>query len=187
MAEQPTSPRPERTRSAVRWALVPLLVLPVSWVLFTGLGRDLDEIPSPLVGKPLPSFAATTLTGEAFSSASLAGRPAIVNVWASWCVECIDEHALLLALQQAHAGELAVVGLIWNDSEDGARGFLARYGDGGWPDLVDPSGRIALDLGVTGPPETFFVDAAGIVRYRHVGPLNEQVLAEQLAALGLDR
>jgi cytochrome c biogenesis protein CcmG/thiol:disulfide interchange protein DsbE len=187
MASAPGNRIGTRPPSVIRWALVPLLVLPVTWVLFTGLGRDLDEIPSPLVGKPLPSFEATTLAGEAFSSASLAGRPAIVNVWASWCVECIDEHALLLALEQAHASDLSLVGLIWNDSVDGARGFLARYGDGGWPDLVDPSGRIALDFGVTAPPETFFVDADGIIRYRHVGPLNEQVLAEQLAALGVDR
>jgi cytochrome c biogenesis protein CcmG/thiol:disulfide interchange protein DsbE len=176
-----------RSPGLIRWALVPLLVLPVGWVLFTGLGRDLDEIPSPLVGKPLPSFEATTLAGEAFSSASLAGRPALVNVWASWCLDCVDEHALLLALERARAGELSIVGLVFEDSADAARGFLARYGDGGWPDLDDPSGEIAIDLGVTGPPETFFVDAAGIVRYRHVGPLNERVLGEQLAALGLDR
>jgi cytochrome c biogenesis protein CcmG/thiol:disulfide interchange protein DsbE len=171
----------------LRWLLVPLLVAPVTWLLFTGLGRDPGEIPSPLVGKPLPAFEATTLQGDSFSSKSLAGRPALVNVWASWCDPCVDEHPLLLATAAAHAGELSVVGIVYQDSADGARGFLARYGDGGWPDLLDPSGRIAVDLGVTGPPETFFVDGTGIVRFRHVGPLNEQVLAEQLAAIGLDR
>jgi cytochrome c biogenesis protein CcmG/thiol:disulfide interchange protein DsbE len=188
MASQPTTRLARSGRAGVaRWALVPLLVLPVTWLLFTGLGRNLDEIPSPLLGRPLPSFAATTLVGEPFSSASLAGRPAIINVWASWCDDCIVEHPLLLATSRAYAGQLSLVGLVYNDSADGARGFLARYGDGGWPDVVDPSGQIAIDLGVTAPPETFFVDATGIVRYRHVGPLTEQVLAEQLAALGLDR
>jgi cytochrome c biogenesis protein CcmG/thiol:disulfide interchange protein DsbE len=171
----------------LRWILVPLLVLPVTWLLFTGLGRNPDEIPSPLVGRQLPAFSATTLEGDTFSSAALAGRPAIVNVWASWCDPCIDEHPVLLAAARAFADELTLVGIVYQDSADGARGFLARYGDGGWPDLLDPSGRIAIDLGVTGPPETFFVDATGIVRYRHVGPLSEQVLAEQLAALGLER
>ncbi len=185
MPSTPGNSSRTRPRDVVRWALVPLLVLPVAWVLFTGLGRDLDEIPSPLVGKPLPSFEATTLAGEQFSSASLAGRPAVVNVWASWCLDCVDEHALLLALQRARAGELSIVGVVYEDTADAARGFLARYGDGGWPDLVDPSGEIAIDLGVTGPPETFFVDAAGIVRYRHVGPLNDLVLSEQLGALGV--
>jgi cytochrome c biogenesis protein CcmG/thiol:disulfide interchange protein DsbE len=171
----------------VRWVLVPLLVMPVSWLLFAGLGRDPGEIPSPLVGRHLPAFEATTMEGEAFSSDALAGRPALINVWASWCIPCVEEHPLLLATAEAYAGELSVVGIVYQDSVDGARVFLARYGDGGWPDLLDPSGRIAVDLGVTGPPETFFVDAAGIVRYRHVGPLNEQVLAEQLAAIGLER
>lgn len=170
----------------VRWVTVPLLVVPVTWLLFTGLGRDPREIPSPLIGRPLPAFAATTLTGESFSSDALAGRPSLVNVWASWCDPCIDEHPLLLRAAAQYPDELGIVGLIYQDSADGARGFRARWGDGGWPDLLDPSGRIAIDLGVTGPPETFFVDAEGIVRYRHVGPLTEQVLTEQLAALGLD-
>jgi cytochrome c biogenesis protein CcmG/thiol:disulfide interchange protein DsbE len=171
----------------LRWVAVPLLVVPLAWLLFTGLGRDPRDIPSPLVGKPLPAFTATTLEGEQFSSAALAGRPALVNVWASWCDPCVDEHPLLLATAQAYAGELSLVGIVYQDSVDGARGFLARYGDGDWPDLLDTSGRIAIDLGVTGPPETFFVDAAGIVRYRHVGPLTEAVLIERLAMLGLDR
>lgn len=171
----------------LRWILVPLLVLPVTWLLFTGLGRNPDEIPSPLVGRQLPAFSATTLEGDTFSSASLAGRPAIVNVWASWCDPCIDEHPVLMAAAGAFADELTLVGIVYQDSADGARAFLARYGDGGWPDLLDTSGRIAIDLGVTGPPETFFVDATGIVRYRHIGPLSEQVMAEQLAVLGLER
>jgi cytochrome c biogenesis protein CcmG/thiol:disulfide interchange protein DsbE len=171
----------------LRWIAVPLLVLPVTWLLFTGLGRDPRDIPSPLVGKPLPAFAATTLEGEEFSSTTLAGQPALVNIWASWCDPCVDEHPLLLAAAVAYAGELSMVGIVHNDSAEGARGFLARYGDGGWPDLLDTSGRIAIDLGVTGPPETFFVDADGIVRYRHVGPLTQEVLVEQLAVLGLDR
>jgi cytochrome c biogenesis protein CcmG, thiol:disulfide interchange protein DsbE len=171
----------------VRWFLIPLLVVPVTWLLFAGLGRDPGLIPSPLVGRPLPAFEATTLEGDSFSSQALAGRPALVNVWASWCGPCAEEHPLLLAVARAHAGRLSVVGIVYQDSIDGARGFLARHGDGGWPDLLDPSGRIAVDLGVTGPPETFFVDATGIVRYRHIGPLTEQVLAEQLAAIGIIR
>ena len=92
---------------------------------------------------------------------------------------------MLLDLQRLHGDELAVVGLIYQDRPDQAARFLERYGDGGWPDLTDGDGRMALDLGVTGPPETFFVDADGIVRYRHVGPLTADVLAEQLPKLGI--
>lgn len=170
----------------LRWVAVPLVIVPLAWLLFTGLGRDPRDIPSPLVGKPLPAFAATTLDGTSFSSDALAGRPAIINVWASWCTPCIEEHPILLAAAAEHAAELSMVGILYQDTPEGARGFLARYGDGGWPNLLDASGRIAVDLGVTGPPETFFVDASGIVRARHVGPLTAAVMAEQLAALGLE-
>jgi cytochrome c biogenesis protein CcmG/thiol:disulfide interchange protein DsbE len=170
-----------------RFVVVPLLVLPIGWLLFTGLGRDPRLIPSPLVGRQLPTISGTTVDGKAFSSASLAGRPAIINVWASWCVPaCVTEHPLLLDVASHHAGELQLVGVVYNDTLDDARAFLARYGDGGWPDVVDESGRIAIDLGVTGPPETFFVDARGVVRYRQVGPLTSEIIAEQLAALGID-
>jgi len=168
-----------------RWLLVPLLAVPLSWILFQGLGRDPRTIPSPLIGKPLPALAGPTLDGGTFDAASLAGRAAVVNVWASWCVECADEHPLLMDLQRQHGDELAVVGLIYNDRPDGAHRFLDEFGDGGWPDLTDADGRMALDLGVTAPPETFFVDANGIVRYRHVGPLTAEVLAEQLPKLGI--
>ena len=169
-----------------RWLAVPLVVLPLGWLLFTGLGRDPREIPSPLIGHPLPSFTATTLEGTTFSSAQLAGRPAIVNVWASWCIpSCVNEHPVLLDTASRHPSDLFMVGIVYQDTPDGALGFLARYGDGGWPNLLDSSGRISVDLGVTGPPETFFVDAHGIVRARHVGPLTAEVMAAELTALGL--
>jgi cytochrome c biogenesis protein CcmG/thiol:disulfide interchange protein DsbE len=168
-----------------RFLVVPLLVVPLGWLLFTGLGRDPRLIPSPLIGKPLPAISGTTLQGDAFSSASLAGQPALINVWASWCSPCVTEHPLLLDAARQHAGELQVVGVVYQDTDEDAHAFLARYGDGAWPDVSDPSGSIALDLGVTGPPETFFVDAAGIVRYRQFGPLTAEVMAEQLAALGI--
>ena len=171
--------------SLLRWLAVPLILLPLGWLMFTGLGRDPRVIPSPLIGHPLPAFAATTLEGSSFSSSQLARRPAIVNVWASWCTPCVDEHPLLLDVAARHASDLTVVGIVYQDTAEGARGFLARYGDGGWTNLLDPSGRIGVDLGVTGPPETFFVSADGIVRARHVGLLTADVLAAELTAIGL--
>jgi cytochrome c biogenesis protein CcmG/thiol:disulfide interchange protein DsbE len=170
-----------------RWLLVPALVVPVGWVLFAGIGKDPREIPSPLVGRPLPAFSAPTLEGGSFTTDDLAGRPALINVWASWCAPCVEEHPLLLRAAADHAGALQLVGIVYQDSTDTALAFLARYGDGGWPDVLDGEGRIAVELGVTGPPETFFVDASGIIRYRHVGPLTTEVLDEQLAAIGLSR
>jgi cytochrome c biogenesis protein CcmG/thiol:disulfide interchange protein DsbE len=174
------------SRSRLRWLLVPLLVLPVGWLLFTGLGHDPRLIPSPLVGKPMPAFAGTTLEGDQFSSADLAGKPAIVNFWASYCIpSCVDEHPILLDLAAHHAGELQMVGVLVNDTTDGARGFLARYGQVSWPTILNADGGISIDYGVTGPPETFFVDSMGIVVARHVGPLTAAVVARELAALGL--
>jgi cytochrome c biogenesis protein CcmG/thiol:disulfide interchange protein DsbE len=173
-------------RSTLRWLAVPLLVVPIGWLLFTGLGRDPRLIPSPLVGKPLPAISGSTLEGSTFSSSQLDGEPALINVWASWCAPCVREHPLLLDAARRHADELQLVGVLYQDTADGARAFESRYGDGGWPDVDDASGQIAVALGVTGPPETFFVDAQGIVRYRHVGPLTAEVLDEQLTALGIE-
>jgi cytochrome c biogenesis protein CcmG, thiol:disulfide interchange protein DsbE len=176
-------------RSLGRWRLlaVPILVVPIGWLLFTGLGRDPRTIPSPLIGKALPALSGTTLDGMAWDSASLAGKPALINIWASWCAPCREEHGLLLDTAHQHADELQIVGVLYQDTPDAAAAFLARYGDGGWTDVDDASGRVAVGLGVTGPPETFFVDADGIVRYRQVGPLTTEILAEQLPAIGVGR
>jgi len=173
-------------RSWLRWLLVPLVVVPLAWLLFTGLGRDPRVIPSPLVGKPMPAFAGVTLEGDQFSSASLAGRPAIVNFWASYCIpSCVDEHPVLLDLAARHGAQLRMVGILVSDTPAGARGFLARYGEVSWPTLLNADGRATIDYGVTGPPETFFIDASGIVVAHHVGPLTPEVVAAELAALGI--
>jgi len=177
-------PGPPRRRLSLGWLALPVVLVPLGWLLFAGLGRDPREIPSPLIGHPLPTLEAMTLDGDAFASASVAGHPIVVNIWASWCTPCIDEHAVLLDAADAHP-ELHVVGVIYQDTADGARRFLARYGDGGWPNLLDDNGRIAIDLGVTGPPETVFVDARGIVRARHIGPLTADVMATLLSGIGV--
>jgi cytochrome c biogenesis protein CcmG/thiol:disulfide interchange protein DsbE len=173
--------------SLLRWLLLPLVIVPVGWLLFTGLGHDPRLIPSPLVGRPMPAFAGTTLDGGQFSSADLAGKPAIVNFWASYCIpSCVDEHPVLLDLAARHGDQLQMVGVLVNDTTDGARGFLARYGQVSWPTILNADGGISIDYGVTGPPETFFVNAEGIVVARHVGPLTAAVVAQELAALRLE-
>jgi cytochrome c biogenesis protein CcmG/thiol:disulfide interchange protein DsbE len=172
----------------LRWLLVPVVVVPVAWLLFTGLGRDPRDIPSPLVGRPLPVLAGTTLTGEQLSTVDLVGTPMLINAWASWCIPaCVVEHPVLMDAARRHAGDLALVGVLYQDTVSGARAFLARYGDGGWPHLLDLDGRMAVELGITGPPETFFVDAAGIVRAKHIGPLTEADLDRLLPLIGVPR
>ncbi|HTI29157.1 MAG TPA: redoxin family protein [Methylomirabilota bacterium] len=172
--------------SVLRWLLVPVVLVPLGWLLFTGLGSDPRNLPSPLVGKPIPVFAGTTLEGDRFSSADLAGKPAVINFWASYCIpSCVDEHPVLLDLVARHGDEVQLVGVLVNDTPDGARGFLDRYGQVSWPTMLNPDGGISIDYGVTGPPETFFVDADGVVVSRHIGPLTRALVDEGLASLGI--
>jgi cytochrome c biogenesis protein CcmG/thiol:disulfide interchange protein DsbE len=171
---------------AARWLLIPVLAIPLAWVLFTGLGRDPSEIPSPLVGQPMPEFVLTTLDGVSLSSADLVGQPVVINFWASWCIPaCVDEHPVLLDTQYEHEDVVQLVGILYDDQPADAREFLVRYGDGGWPTVDDPTGAVALAYGVLGPPETFFVDATGIVRAKHYGPLTEDDMAANLALIGV--
>jgi cytochrome c biogenesis protein CcmG/thiol:disulfide interchange protein DsbE len=169
---------------SLRWVLVPLVVLPVTWLLFQGFGRDPRSVPSPLVGRAAPAWELATLDGGRLSSTDLAGRPYVVNFWASWCIPaCVDEHPVLAAAHERYGDELVVIGVLYDsDDEEDAAAFLARYGDAGYEHLVDAA-AVVVDFGVTGPPETFFVDADGIVRDKQVGPLTEATMAERLATI----
>jgi cytochrome c biogenesis protein CcmG/thiol:disulfide interchange protein DsbE len=161
----------------VRWLLVPLVVLPIGWLLLSGFGRNPMEISSPLIGRPAPEWTLTTLDGETLSSTGFAGRPYVVNFWASWCGPCVDEHPVLSETREDLGDELAI----------DARAFLARYGATGYDHVVDEGGRLAIDYGVTGPPESYFVDAGGIVRAKQFGPLSEALMDERLATIGMNR
>lgn len=171
---------------AARWLLIPVLAVPLAWILFTGLGRDPSEIPSPLIGEPMPPFELVALDGTTVSSSSLAGTPMVVNFWASWCIPaCVDEHPVLLETADRYGDQVQLVGILYDDDPADARQFLVRYGDGGWPNGDDPMGAVALAYGVLGPPETFFVDAEGVVRAKHFGPLTEADMAENLELIGV--
>jgi cytochrome c biogenesis protein CcmG/thiol:disulfide interchange protein DsbE len=172
-------------RRRLRWLIVPVVLVPVVAVLFIGFGHDPSAIPSPLIGKPMPSFELTTLDGTTLRSDDLAGKPLVLNFWASWCPPCAQEHPVLLDLAQRYGDRVTIVGILYNDDAEGAARFLSRYGDGGWTDLLDPSGATAVDFGVTGPPETFFVDADGVVRGKQIGPVTSEVISAQMAALGV--
>ncbi len=172
-------------RSRLRWLLLPVVLLPIGWLLFATIGVDPRTIPSQMVGRPVPAFSLPTIDGGTLTQADLVGRPTVVNFWASWCGPCVDEHPVLLDVAARLAEEVQVVGVLYNDRPESAIRWLQRYGDGGWPNVDDP-GSLALDFGVTGPPETYFVDAAGIVRQRVVGPLTTESMRDGLAAIGVD-
>ena len=147
-----------------------------------GFGRDPHEVPFALKGKPAPDFTLTRLdTGEKVTLASLRGRPLVLNFWASWCGPCELEHPTLTRAAQRYQGEATFMGVIFEDSPEDARKF-GRL-DPSFPQLVDPQSRMAVDYGVTGVPETYFIDAQGIIRDKFVGPLDMRELGERLHAL----
>ena len=152
-------------------------------VLAIGLTRDPRLVPSPLIGKPAPDFALSTLhePGRVLTRSDLLGQPFVLNVWASWCVACRDEHPLLLELERS--GAARVVGLNYKDERAAADAWLRERGDPYALTLFDPHGRLGLDLGVYGVPETFVIDATGTIRHKHVGPLTAGVISGQLLPL----
>ena len=173
----------------LRWAL-PLVVFAVlAAFLYVGLFRDPREIPSPLVDKPAPAFTLAKLhaNGETLSTADLRGKVWLLNVWASWCVSCRVEHPLLVSLAKTNA--LAVYGLDYKDDPAEARAWLAQNGNPYVASIVDRDGRVGIDYGVYGVPESFLVDKAGVIRYKQIGPLTEEALSKTILPLAreLDR
>lgn len=169
-----------------RLLLVPLaLFVALTALLAAGLRRDPGEIPSPLIAKPAPAFQLATLdTGTAaslFAPADLRGQVWLLNVWASWCGACREEHPALLDF--ARQNSVPIVGLDYKDAPADARQWLARLGNPYRVVPVDRDGRVGIDYGVYGVPETFVVDARGVIIHKHIGPLTPEVLAQEIAPL----
>jgi cytochrome c biogenesis protein CcmG/thiol:disulfide interchange protein DsbE len=163
------------------WALV--IAIPVILLLASGFGRDPNAIASPLLNKPAPRFTLRTLDNRPVSMANLRGRPVVLNFWASWCVSCQQEHRNLMAAWRAfRQSGVVFVGIDYEDRASDARDFLHRYG-GGWPVLQDPGQQTAINYGVYGVPETFFIDRSGIVRYKSTGPVTPALLARDIPKL----
>ena len=141
---------------------------------------DRDVLPSPLIGKPAPEFALPILhePTRTVRLADLRGQPFLLNVWGSWCVECRVEHPVLTRF--AETKRLRVVGYNWKDEPADALRWLEQFGNPYWLVLVDYDGRKAIDWGIYGAPETFLVDGTGIIRWKHVGALTEDVIADEL-------
>ncbi|KTS92917.1 thiol:disulfide interchange protein [Pseudomonas oryzihabitans] len=158
---------------------LPLLAfLVLAGFLYRGLYRDPQVLPSALVGQPFPAFSLPSVLDERlFSRQDLLGRPALVNVWGTWCVACREEHPVLNRLK---AQGVVIHGVNYKDDNASARRWLAEFHDPYQLDIRDDEGRLGLDLGVYGAPETFLIDAQGIVRYRHVGVVDQRVWDEEL-------
>ncbi|MDR5740365.1 MULTISPECIES: DsbE family thiol:disulfide interchange protein [unclassified Caballeronia] len=164
--------------------LIPLLVLvPLVALLAAGLRNDPRRLPSALIGKPAPAFELPRLDAahRTMSSRSMRGQVWVLNVWASWCESCRDEHPVLMKL--AGSGVAPVYGLNYEDEREPALRWLEEAGNPYVLSLVDRDGRTGIDYGVYGVPETFVIDRAGVVRYRQAGPLTRTSLDEVILPL----
>ena len=145
-------------------------------VLWRGLFLDPKELPSMLIDKPMPSFTLETVSGRPVSNEDLPAQAFLLNVWGSYCLPCLVEHPTFMRL--AEEGEIPVVGVNYRDRRDFAQNWLVDNGDPFQFSILDESGRFGIDLGVYGAPETYLVDASGVIRYRHVSVVDEQVWQE---------
>lgn len=164
--------------------LIPLILFVVLvGFLARGLVLDPHEVPSPLVGKPAPAFGLTQLAQPQlkFSPAEMRGKVWLLNVWASWCVSCREEHPVLVALSKS--GAVPLYGLNYKDQrEDGLR-WLSQFGDPYVLSAFDGDGRVGIDYGVYGVPETYVIDKAGIIRYKQIGPVTREALDSKILPL----
>ena len=166
------------------WFLIPLAAFfALAAILAVGLKRDPREVPSPLIDKPAPKFALSRLddAGRTVRLEDLRGKPFILNVWASWCVACREEHPLLMEFAKKKA--VPLYGLNYKDVRADAGAWLVRFGNPYDASLFDEDGRVGLDFGVYGVPETFVVDGNGVIRLKHIGPLTADVLANKIEPL----
>ncbi|PQA86861.1 DsbE family thiol:disulfide interchange protein [Hyphococcus luteus] len=164
--------------------IFPILVFVVVGAFFAyGLTRDPSNIPSQLIDRPLPEFDLPAIQGlqDGLSTEDIKGEVALVNVFASWCVSCHIEHPVLMELTKANA--VPIYGLNWKDAPGDGKAWLDRYGNPYKAVGDDQKGRVAIDLGVTGAPETFVVDRQGRVRFKVVGPITEQYWTDTLQPL----
>jgi cytochrome c biogenesis protein CcmG/thiol:disulfide interchange protein DsbE len=164
--------------------IVPIVVFAaLVVVLWRGLSLDPHEVPSPLISKPAPAFALTRLddAGKVVRREDMLGQVWMLNVWASWCVACRQEHSTLIAFSRTKA--LPIVGLNYKDTRAEGLGWLDRFGDPYAMSIFDQDGRVGIDYGVYGVPETFVIDKQGVIRFKQIGPLTREVIETRIAPL----
>ena len=154
------------------------------WVLAFGFRESYDPqgVPSVLENKPAPTFALTKLDGGQLTLAELRGRPTVVNFWSSWCEPCKAEHQTLQIAAKMFGERAHFVGIVYQDTPELARSYLQARGTT-FPQLLDPESRAAIDYGVAGVPESFFIDGDGVVRKKFVGPMSFDVIRQSLEPL----
>lgn len=167
----------------MRYALPLIVVLALCVLLAVGLKLDPREVPSPLIGKPAPAFSLPLLEpeGQTLDVAALAGRPVLVNFFASWCAGCQVEHPLLMELARREGVE--IIGMDYKDEPDAARQWLRRHGNPYRRVAIDRAGKVGLDWGVYGVPETYVLGADGTILFKQIGPVTPQAWERDIRPL----
>ena len=164
--------------------LIPLGIF-VVLVIFLGRGLSLDprEVPSPLIGQPAPAFSLSQLDKptQMIGTEQLLGQVWILNVWASWCVACRDEHPVLVEFSKT--GVAPIYGLNYKDKREPAMNWLQQLGNPYTASIFDESGRVGIDFGVYGVPETFVIDKLGVIRYKKTGPVTQETIQSIIVPL----
>jgi cytochrome c biogenesis protein CcmG/thiol:disulfide interchange protein DsbE len=167
----------------MRYMLPLVAFLVLAGFLYVGLGLNPREVPSPLIGKPAPAFTLPQLhePDKKFSTQDMKGKVWLLNVWASWCVSCREEHPVLVDL--ARQNIVPVYGLDYKDNREDGEAWLARGGDPYVLSISDTEGRVGIDYGVYGVPETYLIDKQGIIQYKEIGPVTPQSLKDKILPL----
>ena len=170
-------------KSALRFVLPLAIFIVLSGFLFVGLRLNPREVPSPFIGKPAPAFQLAQLAHpeQTFSPKQMQGQVWLLNVWASWCVACRVEHPLLVDLAKKNV--IPIVGLNYKDKRDAALGWLGQFGDPYQLSVADTDGRVGIDYGVYGVPETFVIDKTGVIRFKQIGPITEDAWRDKILPL----
>jgi len=167
----------------MRFVLPFIIFIVLAVFLFVGLKLDPREVPSPLVGKPAPAFVLPQLhnTGKQFSPSDMKGKVWLLNMWASWCVACEAEHPVLLELAKLNI--VPIYGMAYKDKREASLNVLQRRGDPYVLTAIDADGRVGIDYGVYGVPESYVIDKQGVIQYKQIGPVTPQNLREIILPL----
>ena len=168
---------------AMNWKVLAggaLLITPLVLVLANGFGTDPRGVSNNLENKRAAAFTLTSLDGHEISLEELAGAPVVINFWATWCQPCLAEHPVLLEGAKRYKSRgVSFVGVLYDDDKELANRYVGKHG-AAFPTLLDPGNLVAIDYGVVGVPETFFIDGSGMIRRKHTGPIDFQTLVETL-------
>lgn len=166
-----------------RWLLFIFIVAPVLYLLAYGLTRNPRDLPSALLGKPAPDFSLQTLDGKTVTLDSLKGKPAVINFWATWCGPCLYEHPVLKSAHETYEKEgVQFLGVVYQDEMENVSSFIKELGEP-FQVLLDPKSKMAIDYGIGGVPETFFVDTQGVIQNKYSGVLTSDYLKDQIKHL----